>query len=87
MSMGNFASTYLNQGRWAEAEQLQVQVLETRKRVLGEEHPDLLASMGNLASTYWNQGRLKEAEQLEVQVSETRKRVLGEEHPDTDEHG
>ena len=51
--------------------------METRKRVLGEEHPDTLTSMANLASTYRNQGRWKEAEELEVQVMETRKRVLG----------
>ena len=53
--------------------------METRKRVLGEEHPNTLTSMGNLASTYRQQGRSKEAEELEVRVMETRKRVLGEE--------
>jgi hypothetical protein len=57
--------------------------METRKKVLGEEHPYTLTSMANLASTYRNQGRWKEAEQLEVKVMETRKKVLGEEHPDT----
>jgi hypothetical protein len=39
-SMGNLTSTYRNQGRWKEAEELDVQAMETRKRVLGEEHPD-----------------------------------------------
>jgi hypothetical protein len=34
--MANLASTYRNQGRWKEAEELDVQVMETRKRVLGE---------------------------------------------------
>jgi hypothetical protein len=29
-------------------------VIETKKRVLGIEHPDTLASMNNLASTYSN---------------------------------
>jgi Tetratricopeptide repeat len=43
-----------------------VQVMETRKRVLGKEHPDTLTSMANLASTYGNQGRWKEAEELFV---------------------
>ena len=57
--------------------------METRKRVLGEEHPDTLTSIANLASTYKHQGRLNKAEEIEVQVIETRKRVLGEEHPDT----
>ena len=65
ISMGNLASTYMNQGRWKEAEELQAQELEICSRVLGEEHPDTLTSMGNLASTYMNQGRWKEAEELQ----------------------
>ncbi|KAF2676251.1 kinesin light chain [Lentithecium fluviatile CBS 122367] len=77
------AMTLLSDGRYNESEELFVQVIETFKRVLGDEHPDTLTSMANLASTYWNQGRWKEAEELEVQVIETFKRVLGDEHPDT----
>src|SRR6266568_2423461 len=38
--------------------------METKNRVLGEEHPSTLISMGNLASTYRNQGWWKEAEEL-----------------------
>ena len=79
----NYGLVFHEAGYWKEAEELEVQVSETRKRVLGEEHPDTLTSMANLASTYSNQGRWEEAEQLKIQVSETRKRVLGEEHPDT----
>src|SRR3954469_21910830 len=75
--------SYRNQGRWKEAEELEVKVMETSLRVLGEEHPSTLTSMANLASTFWNQGRWKETEELEVQVKDTRKRELGEEHPDT----
>ncbi|KAH7061799.1 kinesin light chain [Paraphoma chrysanthemicola] len=77
------AMALYNDGRWKEAEELEVQVMETSSRVLGDEHPDTLISMNNLASTYSDQGRWKEAEELEVQVMETRKRVLGDEHPDT----
>jgi hypothetical protein len=36
-SMGNLALTYQNQGRWTEAKELKVQVMETRKRILGNE--------------------------------------------------
>jgi tetratricopeptide (TPR) repeat protein len=77
------AMTLYSDGRWEEAKELFMQVMETRKRVLGEEHPSTLISMADLASTYRNQERWKEAEKLFVQVMETRKRVLGEEHPDT----
>ena len=59
MSMANLASTYRCQGRWKEAEVLEVRVLEMRKAVLGQEHPDTLTGMANLASTFWNQGRWK----------------------------
>ena len=72
-----------SKGRWTEAEELEVQGVETNVRVLGQDHPDALTSMANLASTYRNQGRWKEAEELDVQVMETRERVLGAEHPST----
>jgi hypothetical protein len=64
ISMDNLASTYRNQGRWKEAEELEVQVMETFERVLGNELPSTLTSIANLASTYRNQGRWKEAEEL-----------------------
>ncbi|GFF73934.1 hypothetical protein IFM53868_01196 [Aspergillus udagawae] len=70
-------------GQWDEAEVAFTQVLETRKRVRGPDHPATLASMSKLAATYCNQGRWNEAEKLAVQVLETSKRVLGAEHPNT----
>jgi hypothetical protein len=60
-----------------------MQVIEKRKKVLGEEHPDTLTSMSNLAFTYYMQRRWREAEELEMQTIEKKKKVLGEEHPDT----
>ncbi|KAI5778075.1 hypothetical protein EDC01DRAFT_675361 [Geopyxis carbonaria] len=77
------ALIYGNQGRWSEAEELGVKLLETRKRVLGPEHPDTLEIMKHLASAYRGQGRVEEAEELGLTVLEKRKRVLGPEHPDT----
>jgi len=82
--LGKWKQQYIkNQGRWREAKELEVQVMETSLRVLGAQHPFTLAGLANLASTYRNQGRWKGAEELEVQVIETSKRVLGTEHPDT----
>jgi hypothetical protein len=49
--MANLAATYWNQGQWKEAEKLEVQVMETRKRLLGAEHPDTLTNMANPAAT------------------------------------
>jgi hypothetical protein len=47
--MANLASTYRDQGRWDEAEKLEVQVIETSKTKLGVDHPSTLTSMANLA--------------------------------------
>jgi hypothetical protein len=52
---------YRNQGRCKEAEELEVQVLETRERELGEGHPSTLTSMNNLSSTLKDQGCDNEA--------------------------
>src|SRR3569833_3118521 len=49
---------YYDEGRWEEAEKLEVDVMETRKTKLGADHPDTLTSMANLAATYWNQSSL-----------------------------
>jgi tetratricopeptide (TPR) repeat protein len=78
-----YAMTMYSDGRYNEAEELFVQVMETRKKKLGADHPDTLTSMGNLASTYRNQGRWDVAEELEMQVMETFKKKLGADHPDT----
>ncbi|EDN05636.1 conserved hypothetical protein [Histoplasma mississippiense (nom. inval.)] len=61
----------------------QGKAVEIKKRVLGTEHPDTLASMGNLAAIYWSQERWKEAEELDVQVVDISQRVLGVENRDT----
>jgi hypothetical protein len=60
-----------------------VRVIEIRKRVLGDEHPDTLTSMGNLATTYRDQGRWKAAEELRVQAAIGMIKILGMEHPHT----
>jgi tetratricopeptide (TPR) repeat protein len=78
-----FGLCLLSDGRYNEAEKPFRRVTETRKKMLGAEHPFTLTSIANLASTYRHQGRWKEAEKLFMQVIETRKRVLGTEHPDT----
>jgi hypothetical protein len=51
-SMANLASTYRNQGRWKEAEELEVQAIEKRP-----EHRDMLTSVVNLAWTLKAQGQ------------------------------
>ncbi|BCR87174.1 uncharacterized protein ACHE_31161A [Aspergillus chevalieri] len=79
----NVGTCLYSDGRYNEAEKLLVQVMETRKQVLGPEHPDTLTSMASLTATYWNQGQWKEAKELGIQMMETQKQVLGPEHPDS----
>ena len=81
--MHNLGWTYMQQGRAAEAATLQEEVLEKRRRILGEEHPDTLRAMNNLGWTYLQQGRAAEAATLQEEVLEKSRRILGEEHPDT----
>jgi hypothetical protein len=81
--MANLASTYRNQGRWKEAEDLQVQVMETIKRVLGPEHPSTLTSMNNLAFTWKGHGRDREALKLMEECMAVASRILGTTHPNT----
>ena len=79
----NFGLVMTESGDWKNAEQLYIQMMDIRKKLLGAEHPDTLTSMGNLALTYKNQGRWNEAEQLQVQVMDMTKKLLGAQHPDT----
>ena len=68
ISMANLGSTYRDQGRWNEAEQLQIQVMDMTKKIFGADHPDTLTSMENLACTYRDQGRICESAMLELEV-------------------
>ena len=78
-----FALVYQETGQWREALRLTEQVVEARRRTLGEEHPDTLGSMQNLAIRYSEAGRRPEALRLTEQVAEAQRRTLGEEHPNT----
>jgi hypothetical protein len=58
-------------------------VLEKRKQVLGDDHPDTLRAMGNLGRTYHQLGQFQKAEELQVIALEKRKIFLGDNHPAT----
>ena len=74
----------LRQGKYAQAEALYNQTLETRLRVLGPEHPDTLASMNNLANIYCDQrASTRRPKRSTRQTLEIQRRVLGPEHPYT----
>jgi hypothetical protein len=58
-------------------------LLADQLRVLGDDHPDTLASRGNLAGAYESAGRLGEAIPLLEQNLTDRLRVLSDDHPST----
>jgi low affinity Fe/Cu permease len=64
-------------GRLEEAEAEHRAVLEIRRRVLGEEHPDTLTSRNNLASVLNGLGRQEEAEAEHQTVLEIHRPGVG----------
>ena len=73
---------YLNQqGRYREAEPYYQQSLEMRRKLLGNEHPDVATSLNNLAGLYDSQGKYEEAEPYYQQSLAMMRKLLGNEHP------
>jgi non-specific serine/threonine protein kinase/serine/threonine-protein kinase len=70
-------------GLYRDAQPLLETALQTRRRVVGQDHPDTLASANALANLYWYQGQYREAEPLYRDIVERRTRLLGADHPDT----
>jgi hypothetical protein len=62
---------------------MKVEVLEKRRRILGEEHLDTVTAMSNLANMLSDQGKLEEAAAMKMEVLGKRRRILDEEHLDT----
>jgi hypothetical protein len=59
--MNNLALVSAAQGRYGEAETLYLANLETKKRVLGDNHPDTLNTMYNLACLEARRGNREKA--------------------------
>jgi non-specific serine/threonine protein kinase/serine/threonine-protein kinase len=74
---------YASLGLYSRSRELCERALEIRRRVLGPDHPDTLASMMTLSAAYLREGRYADAERMGSQALEIEKRVLGPEHPDT----
>jgi tetratricopeptide (TPR) repeat protein len=78
-----FGMCLFSDGRFTEAEVSIAYVMETRKKILGKEHPLTLTSMNSLASLLERQGKYDEAGPICWQTLQLREKVLGKEHPDT----
>ena len=77
-----FGKLLQEQGHFKEAEILENEVLDTKNRILGVEHPATIRAMLNLAVTYKSLGKYIEAEKFEIKVLDTSHKILGMEHPD-----
>ncbi len=82
-SLKNLGMLYIDQGAYAEAEQLFSRALAICENALGLGHPDTAQSLINLALAYTHQGTYAEAEPLCSRALEINERALGPDHPDT----
>ena len=57
MSFNNLALVLHNRGNYKAAEEMNPQVLDTRERVWGPEHPDTLVSFDNLVWMLKDRGK------------------------------
>ena len=71
------------QGKYDDAKPLHEEALAIRKKVHGEEHPDVAQSLNNLAVLLYHQQKYNEAKTYMEQALNIRAKVLGPDHPDT----
>ncbi len=77
------ADRYVDLGLYDAALPLQKRALATRRRLLGDEHPDTLESISNMGGLLRAQAKLVEAEPFYREALDARRRVLGDEDPNT----
>jgi hypothetical protein len=71
-------TVYSSQGKYSQAEQLEKKVLDVRRPVLGEAHPDMLRAMADLGEASLYLRRWARAEELRSKVLGIGPKVLGE---------
>ena len=79
----NLAWNLLQEGKLAETEKLQRNLLDSTTRTLGPNDPVTLAAKGILAYTVCEEGNCAEGARLGRELLDTEMRVLGPEAPDT----
>jgi tetratricopeptide (TPR) repeat protein len=70
-------------GKGMEAENMSVQAMKVRKRILSQEHSDTMSSMAMTGLIYTFRGKYDAAEPLYRETLLLTEKVLGKEHPDT----
>jgi tetratricopeptide (TPR) repeat protein len=77
------AWTLRDLGRYAEARDLQQEIVARARQVLGEDAPNTLAYANSLAINLRLLGEMRPARDLDQDTLDHYRRVLGEDHPDT----
>ena len=80
--MDTMGNVYVNLGLYSKAIPILQESLETRKAVLGREHPDVANSLNNLANVLDDHGDYAGAEARHREALAMRRKLLGDEHPD-----
>jgi serine/threonine protein kinase/tetratricopeptide (TPR) repeat protein len=80
LTIGNISQRL---GLYEQAERLLETTAETRRALLGPDHPDTLQAINDLGVVHRKQGRYDEAEAATREALEGRRAVLGDDHPDT----
>jgi hypothetical protein len=81
--MENLASVYAQEGKYVPAEVLLKRTLDTKRRVLGPEHPATISSLSVVAAMYQRQGKYALAESYSSEALALSRRVSGSSRPDT----
>jgi tetratricopeptide (TPR) repeat protein len=80
-TMEEQAEAHYAQGQHAAAQPLFEKVLEIRRRLLTDDHPDTATSYGNVAANLDPQGRYAQAQPLHEKALAIYRRLLGDDHP------
>ena len=73
----------MSQGKLDEATPLYKESLAIRKKVFGEEHPDVAGNLNNIAILMYKQKKFSEAKLCMKQALSIWKKALGPDHPQT----
>jgi serine/threonine protein kinase/Tfp pilus assembly protein PilF len=79
-SLSDLALVLRDQGKLTDAEALQREALELRRKLFGNEHADVALSLNNLALVLRSEGKLAESEKLHREALAMQKKILGSEH-------
>jgi serine/threonine protein kinase/tetratricopeptide (TPR) repeat protein len=82
-TLHNLGFLYVQQGRYAEAEEFYGRAIEVQSAATGEDSDEALESKSGLAVALREQDRMEEAEAIFLDVLERQRRTIGDEHINT----